>query len=190
MPTNIRTFIAVRVNATSALRDGFAELKQLGPGVKPVRLEGLHITLKFTGGTDSDLVPLLLDAMREAVAEVSPFEIELRGLGAFPNTRRPSVIWVGVVNREPLAEIAERLETLVTPLGFARENRSYKPHLTLARINRKPPPGLGELFESHQTTDFGRVAVEGIQLYQSETSPGGARYMVMGEAEFGMMGDQ
>lgn len=181
MPENIRTFIAVRVEPSTALREVHGELKQLGKAIKPVEFAGMHITLKFLGGTDSDLVPLILDGIRESTASESPFTVNLRGLGAFPNKRRPSVVWAGIENGEVLAGIAERLETTVEPLGFARETRPYNPHLTLARIRNRPPPGLEELFEQHAATEFGTVNVDAVKLYQSVLSPTGARYKVVGE---------
>lgn len=185
MPSNLRTFIAVSVNPADELRRVLDTLGEMGSAVKPAKAEGMHITLKFLGGTDSDLVPLILDAMREAVACASPFTMKLRGLDAFPKKERPSIVWAAIEGGEPLKEFASRLEEKTAALGFETEAREYTPHLTLARIRRKPPPELFELFAEHETTAFGEVAVDAVNLYQSELSPEGARYSVLGEVGLG-----
>ena len=119
MPRTVRTFIAVHLHAGAALRAVLASLADMGPAVRPVAADGLHVTLKFLGDTDAALIPAVAGAIRECVAGQGPFELRLTGLGAFPHPGRPSVVWAGIEDDDG------RLKTGVrdreTPLAWGFE---------------------------------------------------------------------
>ena len=179
MAETYRLFFAVKVPAADRLRSVIGKLAQMGRAVKPVSPENLHVTLKFLGETDAELLPLLEESLQKSVEAVSAFESQLTGLGAFPNARRPSVVWIGMQHAEALIEIADRLERELVFLGFPPEKRHFQPHLTVARVRSKPPRELFELLESERQASFGSVAVKSIELYRSELAPDGARYTVL-----------
>src|SRR5271168_3748840 len=117
-----------------ALRELIARLKPESAGARWVRPEGMHVTLKFLGETGEEkLVPL--KAALAKIHSAEPVDMHFRGLGFFPNERRPRVIWCGVEATPNLADLAGAVESALEPLGIPRETRAFTPHLTLARFN-------------------------------------------------------
>jgi len=172
----LRTFIAVKITSTPDLRRVHSRLVELGDRFRPVALDNLHVTLKFLGDTSESQVPEIGAAARRVIDGVAATHVRLRGLGAFPNARRPSVVWVGLEQAEVLCRIAADLEQALAPLGFAPENRAFQPHLTLLRIKARPPEQLFALLAQESATDFGVVPIDKIEYLQSELGPRGARY--------------
>ncbi len=182
MSKPLRLFIAVKVPSPPSLRKVLKHLETMGRPVKPVSADNLHVTLKFLGDTNPARIPEIRNAVSEAVHGEKSFETHIVGLGAFPRIQRPSVIWAGLENGEPLIKIAESLETKLSGLGFHPEHKPFHPHLTLARIKSKPPPELAELLNENQTTEFGVVSISSVELFQSELQPNGPRYTVLASA--------
>lgn len=153
MPTNsasaaemIRTFIAVEL--APELRAPIDELRErlrsTGADVKWVESNHYHITLKFLGDVPVNRISDVSDAVRSATAAVTAFRISFCGTGAFPNLRRPNAIWVGVTDgADQLAQLACAVETALEPLGFPREDRPFRAHLTIGRV--RSHKGLGAL---------------------------------------------
>jgi 2'-5' RNA ligase len=183
MSDAIRCFLAVKVPSNRALERAIDELSRMGSVIKAVAPSNLHITLKFMG----DVQPGQLDAigrtMRDAAASEGPFRFAVRGFGAFPSSARPSVLWAGVSDAEPLRRLATALETSLAPLGFAPEGRPYAAHLTLARVKFRPPAELPELFERYASMEFQTVDVDRIILYRSDSGRGGPVYSPIAEAK-------
>jgi len=175
-----RGFIAADVPATPGLESFASELRNAGGPLKVVSPDQLHLTLKFLGDTEEGLVPEIVTAIREAASGIGPFEIRVRGTGAFPSLGRMNVIWVGVEGAEPLATIAAALEASMEPLGFRREDRPWKAHVTLARVkgSRELEPARAVL-RTRATEEFGTHRVEAIHLKKSVLTPQGAQYSVV-----------
>jgi 2'-5' RNA ligase len=174
----MRLFVALDFpdNVRQALRDLMEKLRRESRGPRWVRPEGMHVTLKFLGETDAKK----LDPIRVALAQIhstSEVEMHFRGLGFFPNERRPRVLWCGIAASPNLGELAASVEGALGPLGFARESRAFVPHLTLARF---PSPGghekLVRASEELREYDFGDTRESQMYLYQSVLHPGGAQY--------------
>ncbi len=144
-------------------------------GVRPVRAEQLHLTLRFIGEVDGGLETPLARGIAAAVAERPSFPIRLRAAGVFPSHRRARVLWVGVEETPALATLQRAVEEAVVRVGVAPDPRPYRPHVTVGRIRRPAPPvGLagavaGVRFEA--TADVRRVS-----LMRSELLPRGARH--------------
>jgi len=151
-------------------------LKLTCPKVRWVRPEGMHITLKFIGEAD----PGKLGAIRAALETVhssAPVELNLRGLGFFPNERRPHTAWCGVDASPNLAPLAAEIARALEPLGFPAESRQFVPHLTLARF--KSPEGLEKLVSAAsnlKSQEFGHVRESEFHLFQSFLKPSGAEH--------------
>jgi 2'-5' RNA ligase len=172
----LRTFIAVKIAQTAELRRLHARLSQLGDRFRPVALDNLHVTLKFLGDTSAAQVPEIA-AIAKRVVECRPaMLVTLSGVGAFPNARRPSVVWVGLEDSAILGRIAEDLERELAPLGFAPEERAFQPHLTLLRIRSRPPDDLFAMLSEEATAAFGAVPIDEVEYVQSELTPRGSRY--------------
>lgn len=181
----LRAFIAVEL--PPALKDALGEVQQAmkgaGAEARWVRAQSIHLTLKFLGDIPSKMVPVVREAMETSAEGTSTFEVRVAGTGAFPNERRPRVLWVGL--EEPtgaLLELQKKLEAALTPLGFEPEGRPFKGHLTLGRI-KSPPRGGGivKALVSQKDVDLGKISVDKIVLYQSTLKPSGAVYKSLEE---------
>jgi RNA 2',3'-cyclic 3'-phosphodiesterase len=135
----MRCFIAVELDETIKDRIEAAQklFKNLGGKVGWCNRGQMHLTLKFLGEVSDDLIPKAVEALKAAVAETAPFEMTVEGLGAFPPSGQPRVLWVGVRKCPPLFELQERIEKQFNPLGFPREDRGFSPHLTLGRVRER-----------------------------------------------------
>lgn len=116
-----------------ALRELIARLKPACRSAKWVRPEAMHITLKFIGEVTADKLAPIRAALA-SVHSITPVEMQFRGLGFFPNERRPRVLWCGIAASANLAELAASVERTLLPLGITAESRDFVPHLTLARF--------------------------------------------------------
>lgn len=129
-------------------------------------VENLHITAKFIG----EWPEARLDEMKRALAAIprgGAIEISIRGLGWFPNDRRPRVLWAGVEGGESLTKLARTTEQAVAALGVPVENRIFSPHLTLARIREAVPLDALRSALANTTTDFGSFRATDFFLYLS-----------------------
>jgi len=171
-----RLFIAVPIEPTPGLREVAEELDRLGKPVRCVRLDQLHVTLKFLGPTRADVIPQVDRVLREAVQASSAESLTLCSLGVFPSRQHPRVVWAGIDRRDPLAQIAARLDTGLSPLGVPRENRDFTPHVTLAFLNGPPPRTLLDLLDANATRGFGASRLDRVVLYRSDLSPSGPTY--------------
>lgn len=153
--------------------------------VRWVKLQGMHLTLKFLGEVNAESdVPRLEKAIRAAVQGTERFELTLYGTGAFPDLRRPRVLWVGVKPCPPLEFLQVRLESFLEQEGFPREERPFKPHLTLGRVKGRSglEAALVEL-RKHETREFGSMTVSRLSLFESRLKPDGAEYRVVSEIQ-------
>ena len=181
----IRTFIAVKIQPAETLKSALSDLGELGRTVRPVRAANLHVTVKFLGDTEETLIPEIAELLRSAAADVDEFLVGLRGLGAFPSARRPSVVWVGMEEADPLGNIAKRLQPPLKNMGFPREQRKFEPHLTIARVRGRAPEELKNYIAQNASTDYGTELLTSIALYKSELHSTGAQYTALEKIHFG-----
>jgi 2'-5' RNA ligase len=148
----------------------------------------MHLTAKFLGDVAADKIPQVCDAVAQAVAGVAPFDLEIRGAGAFPNAARPRTIWIGTGSGEAqLNLLAERLEAALMKLGFDRENRPFHGHLTLGRV-RRPSRALAALtpmLKQRADLSLGQTAVHEVVVFSSELQRGGPIYEALSRASLG-----
>ncbi len=171
--TVLRTFFAIKIAPTPDLRRIHSRLGELGDRFQPVGLDNLHVTLKFLGDTLESQVPEICTVAKRIVDGLGATHVRLMGLGAFPNLRRPSVVWVGLDQAEHLCRLAADLDRALAPLGYALESRAFQPHLTLLRIKTRPPEQLFSLLSDEKESEFGLVPIDEVEYLQSEL---GARY--------------
>jgi len=159
-----------------------AGLMSSGGDLKPVERENIHMTMKFLGDVDERL----LEEVKRAVSEVSfgPFRMELVGVGAFPNLRRPRVIWAGVTSgAEETKRIYDDLESGLEGVGFRRERRRFNPHVTIARVRSgRNRDRLVEEVLSHRDDVFGGFEVDRVRLKRSVLTPRGPIYSTLAES--------
>ncbi len=181
MSDSIRTFVAVKIPVPSALRPVVRSLATMNWPVAAVSPDKLHVTLKFLGDMPIESRDAIQKQIAESVSGQPPFVLRVVGLGAFPHVDRPSVVWAGLNDAEPLVSLAQRLEAALEPLGFSRELRPFHPHLTLARVKGRPPRELFDLLRQHANTDFGTVEIPSVEFMQSDRQRDGAHYSTLAE---------
>jgi RNA 2',3'-cyclic 3'-phosphodiesterase len=161
----MRLFTAIDLPADMLEKIG-AFLARLRPLAKLrwTELENLHITTKFIGEWPEARLEEIKTALR-GVKQTEPIRISVRGVGWFPDLRRPHVFWAGVEGSEPLANLAQATEKAVAALGVSVETRSFSPHLTLARVRYAVP--FDELIESAGDPSFGAFQASSFFLYLS-----------------------
>lgn len=175
---SVRLFVALelREEIREAIRDLIARLKPLARSARWLRPDGMHVTLKFIGYVAEDQ----FDPIRTALARIrSPQAVDLsfRGVGFFPNEKRPRVIWCGIQASSNLAPLAKDIESALEPLGIVLEPRDFVPHLTLARFTA--PAKLPELVRATsemQSREFGTARETEFHLFESILRPSGAEY--------------
>ena len=180
----VRSFIAIEL--PNELKVGLSQLEaQLKSGkqsgVKWVNPYSIHLTLKFLGSIAVDKISQITKSMNEAVQGISPFHLEVKELGAFPNLRRVQVVWVGISGEvDKLAQLQQRIESNLARLGFAPESRPFTPHLTLARLRNQASlderQRLGELIASTRFEVAYTIKVDTISLMRSQLTREGAIY--------------
>ncbi len=131
-------------------------------------LDNLHITTKFIGEWPTERVPELENQLLKLLPR-EPFEVELRGLGWFPNERTPKVLWTGVHASSALADLFRETEQCLAKLGVPAEDRPFSPHLTLARIKSPVPlDSLRRKIEELQPASLGAFPVKQFDLFRSD----------------------
>lgn len=186
----IRTFIAIELaeQVRQKIDRETEGLRRAAPLVKWSHKDNLHVTLRFLGNVKENDLEELFDAVEEAVEKVEPFTVALRGVGAFPNWRYPRVVWAGIKDgAEETIELAGYVEEGCVEIGYEREKRAFRPHLTLGRV--KEPGhghGLNEAAGILGEASFGIVDVDEVVVFMSSLRRTGPVYSPM--ARFPLLG--
>ncbi len=181
MPS-LRLFIAIDTPPAikpeiAAIRD---RLKTSNADVKWEPDEKLHVTLKFFGETDDRLLPQIVSYSRRVGLASPPLSLKYKGVGCFPNQRTPKVIWVGLEDLTGLLSVLQNeIETVLIPLGFEREEKTFHAHVTLGRV--KSNVGLQGLLRSMESITFESqpVVIQEISLIKSELRCSGSVYTTL-----------
>lgn len=148
--------------------------------VRWVRPEGIHLTVRFYGETKPEQIKALQDSLAQATTGLGPIELKLNGLGIFPNTVAPRVIWAGVAGQvDAVQRIQTALETGARAIGFRPETRPFTPHLTLGRVNQLRAPDkqrLSQLVNEAPLNAPNPFTLDRVSLIKSELKPTGAVY--------------
>jgi RNA 2',3'-cyclic 3'-phosphodiesterase len=192
-----RLFIAVPLpdDAAEAVRSVVDEVRAepLPPGardVRWVRLDGLHLTVRFLGPTPEDRVEATAAAVRAvASAAAGPIAMELGGAGTFPPQGRPRALWLGIVQgADALGDLATQLDSALAAAGWPSEHRPFRAHLTLARSDGI---AVGRLVADRLASAMSErhipVLVDQLGLFESVTGGGAARYVPVASAQLGAM---
>ncbi len=181
----LRLFVAIELAADvkRALHATIASLRAAigGDSLRWVRVEGIHVTLKFLGAVSTARVEAIDAALRNATCGAAPFALQPQGIGSFGGSHGLRVAWLGLVGEtERLASLADRVEAALQPIGFERERRPFAAHLTLGRVREGALPDersrVHRLLAGMSTSELPAFRVEHVSLMRSTPSRGGATY--------------
>ncbi len=175
----IRTFLAIELpqKIIEELKAEQLRWKANGPRAKWVRPENMHLTLKFLGEIPRKRVDQVIEVARECCSRHRSFVLNISGKGAFPNLRRPRVLWVGVHgDLEAVKDLHSDLESGLQDIGFPAEDRNFSPHITVARLKGSvPSTALGNFLKGN--ISLGPIHVNEIIVFQSKLSSSGPTYI-------------
>lgn len=180
MPTTIRAFVACELphDLRKAIGEIQRGIKSRGIKMKWVKENSIHLTLKFLGDIEQKSIPSISECLRHAAKGFSPLSLCAQGIGVFPNLKRPRVAWVGIGGElGKLTALQHQLNDVLESVGFAKEKRSFKGHLTFARIKAPIDPSkLLDVLKAHNGFSSETFTVDRLILYESDLQPGGAVY--------------
>jgi len=189
-----RGFISIDVEPTEKMHEFIDELERTGAPLNMVDPNQLHMTVKFLGDTEEDIVDEIVEKTEFALEPYGPFKIDLKGTGAFPHLGFMKVVWIGSeVSPEEtqsseneefdlLSDIAHRVEEELVPLGFDRDDREFSPHITVARVKGgKNKEKLKGTIEKYEDEEFMTWDVEKLTLKKSILKKTGPEYHTVEE---------
>jgi 2'-5' RNA ligase len=184
MPEFIRSFLAFDIEndiCVNRLAAAQHQLLRTGAEVKLVEPQNIHITIRFLGNITSTMVERIFDEMKQD--QFIPFNVQIKGLGAFPNIRYPRVIWAGITQgANQLKNIFSQLEPKLRGLGFAPDTRGFSPHLTIARVRSgRNKQQLTEFLTKYTDYEVGTVDARCLRLKKSALTPKGPIYSTLKE---------
>ena len=173
----LRLFIAIELpsNIIDGLRNVQEELKDKSNKLSWAKPENIHLTLKFLGDTETGKIDSMVNILEGIAGKSFSFEISVKGVGTFPAAGTPRVIWVGIEENKDMLQLYNNIEEGLAALGFEKERRDFKPHLTIGRIKfLNDRAGLRRGLEKVAGLNLARFAVAGFALFKSTLTPEGA----------------
>lgn len=171
----IRLFVALELDRQIKEKlESFASSFNIA-GARIISANNLHITVKFLGYTEPNLLPAINKTLKEIASRHQKFDIVLDHLGAFPSKRKSRIFWMGSKENTSVVSLVDDLDKALETYGYKIEKRSFKIHLTLARF--KPLADLSKIIE--QNIDTIRQEIDHLSLFESKLSPKGAQYKAL-----------
>ena len=160
--------------------------KAIQGDIRWVRPEGIHLTLKFFGYVYESDIANISRVVRDGVANMKALMLNVRNIGAFPSANRPRVLWLGIDgDTEALINLQTEIDAGFQDYGIKKEDRPFRPHLTLARIKEpKGLVGLAETVKKNEDYIAGSFTVTGLTLFKSDLKPTGAIYTKLAHFHF------
>lgn len=175
----IRAFVAIELplELVRELKEIQHSLDKGWEGIKWVKPEKIHLTLKFLGYIENERVEEIASILRRAAGGIKPFTLSVGGIGWFPEEKNPRVLWVGLSGDGELKRLQKNMEGLLAAIGFEKEDRPFEPHLTLCRVkSRKAGKSLVEMVKNLKPNIGFDFRVDSFVLFSSVLRPTGAEY--------------
>jgi 2'-5' RNA ligase len=177
----IRSFLAFElpVDIKKTVKRVTGEIRDSGLDARWVKAENIHLTIVFLGNVKTEEIDSVEEKVRNVCPEYGSFDIALKGVGCFPNLRRPRVLWLGFDGEiERMSHFREDLQRALKAFGIKEEKRPFKPHLTLGRFRstRKMGSKLEELLSEYAALESPVESLNELNLFKSDLKPGGAVY--------------
>jgi 2'-5' RNA ligase len=176
--SQIRAFLAIDLDddLKPKINRIIKEFKQIDTRIKYVELTNLHLTLKFFGDIDTNGLELIEEKIASVVSEAEPFDIKIKGCGAFPNNNHIKVIWVGIEDDSILKDLHDKLDKEFNKLGFDLDKK-FSTHLTIGRMkSAKNKNQVKSTIEEFRDVEIGEMKVDRISLKKSTLTPSGPIY--------------
>jgi len=191
MSNTIRAFIAIELPETikSSIETIQARLKSLELPLRWVRVENIHLTMKFLGDIEEIEIESIESVLRDSVKMQAPLTLSAKGVGVFPGIRRPRVLWVGIHDHETgLAGLQKSIENQLHRIGYSKEGRPFKGHLTVGRAKgyvdeRK----FKEALDSFLAFESSLFTVNEFFIFRSVLKQGGPEYTKLIRIPLGRM---
>ena len=180
----LRVFIAIELSehVCDAIQKQTTRLRQLlgNDLIRWVPTQNMHLTLKFLGDTATSHLDFIKQLLTREANSHQQFTLQLSGLGAFPNSRRPRLLWIGIHAPADLASLQKSIESGTTRLGYEQEERAFSPHLSIGRVRQSlNPPEMQKIRTALDTIQLGNIGtarVDSVHLYRSDLQPSGSIY--------------
>lgn len=176
--SQLRAFLAIDVDEDlkAKMYKIIKQFKKIDANIKYVDLENLHLTLKFFGDIDTEGIDLLSSKIESVVSNFDNFTFKIKGCGAFPNTKRIKVIWLGIDEDEIVKKLHDELDKEFVKLGFDKDKK-FSSHLTIGRMrNAKGKDKVKSTIEEFSEVEIGEMTVDKIVLKKSALTPHGPIY--------------
>jgi len=180
----LRSFIAIELPAQvcDAIQKQTTRLRQtLGDDlVRWIPTQNMHLTLKFLGDINTSHLEFLKQLLAREADSHPQFNLQLGGLGSFPNSRKPRLLWIGIQTPTGLASLQKSIEAGTTRLGYEQEERAFSPHLTIGRVRQTVSPQelqkIRTALDTIQLGNIGIARVDSVHLFKSDLQPSGSIY--------------
>ena len=176
MAETARLFVSVEVPVTDALLQAMKDLDSVR-GVRASKPEQIHITLCFLGDTDVRRIPELVGNLKAELSDAHRFRMTIKGIGGFPNLKRPRVVWAGTEDGGSLSVLAEKVRRAADRTHLDYDGKRFSPHVTVARV--QGPADVKEVADRYSDTVFAETEVDTVRLMRSVLLPSGARHTVV-----------
>jgi len=182
--SSLRVFIAIELSShvSDAIQKETARLRQtLGNEViRWVPTQNMHLTLKFIGETSTSHLDFLKQLIAREANAHQQFNLQLGGLGSFPNSRKPHLLWIGIHAPADLSALQKNIEAGTTRLGYEQEERAFSPHLSIGRVRQNISQSelqkIRTTLDTIQLGNIGIARVDSIHLFKSDLQPSGSIY--------------
>jgi RNA 2',3'-cyclic 3'-phosphodiesterase len=185
----VRAFIAIPLpkDCQTMLESMQRDLRESGADVRWVPITSIHLTLKFLGEVEPEIIPKMAQSLRTISQPEQPLNLRIGGLGSFPASRNPKVVWCGIGgDTENLLRLQQKIETVCADMGFPPEERSFQPHLTLGRVKGKRNlQRLQDCIKIGSDLEY-RFKADQYHVYRSTLKPQGAVYTILGNITLGL----
>ena len=187
----IRAFIAIElpVSLHQEIIKQTARLRQqLGEDlIRWVPSENMHLTLKFLGDVPINHLDFIKQTLSQVAENSITFDLQLSGLGSFPNSKQPRILWIGI-HAPALHAFQQNVEASMNKLGYKKEERPFSPHLTLGRAKQNNSPmdsvKIRDALQAIQLGKIGTARVNSVHLFKSDLTPAGSEYTKLFSANF------
>lgn len=184
MSESIRSFLAFDIDSEEVkkkLAHAQKLLLQTGADLKLVETQNIHITIRFLGNITSNKVETIHQHMK--TTQFSPFNVQIKGIGAFPNIDYPRVVWAGITEgATELRAVFNQLEPKLRQSGFEPDPKGFSAHLTIARVRSgRNKAQLAKFLNEYANHEFGSIRAECLLLKQSDLTPNGPIYSTLRE---------